>query len=139
MAKPTEKTETNPKGAGRQRKEINEEELYKLLVIQCTEEECAFFFDCSVDTISRWVEREKGVKFAVFASKLRGMGKINVRRALFQQINKGHPRLIEFACRTILGMNEDNAKNYENQYEHPETVIKAPEPETDLPTEPEKT
>lgn len=66
--------------AGRPRKEISEEQFKKLCGIQCTEEEIASFFDCSVDTIERWCARELGMKFAEAYKRFSANGKISLRR-----------------------------------------------------------
>ena len=48
----------------RPQKEIDQKQFENLCGLQCTEEEIADFFDCSVDTISRWCKRAYSESFA---------------------------------------------------------------------------
>lgn len=65
---------------GRPRKEINEEQFIKLCAIQCTEEEIANWFDCSVDTLERWCKRELEMTFADAYKRFSANGKVSLRR-----------------------------------------------------------
>ena len=53
-----------PKKMGRPRKEISEVEFEKLCTLQCTEEEIAGWFGCSVDTIENWCKRTYSETFS---------------------------------------------------------------------------
>jgi len=68
----------------RPRIEIDREQFEKLCSIQCTINEIAGFFNCSVDTIERWCKREYKEGFADIYDKKRGVGKISLRRAQFR-------------------------------------------------------
>jgi hypothetical protein len=48
--------------------------------MQCTVNEIAGFFDCSVDTIERWCKREYKEGFADIYGKKRELGRISLRR-----------------------------------------------------------
>lgn len=65
---------------GRPRIEIDEEQFKGLCSIQCTEEEIANWFKCSVDTIERWCKREFKMSFAECYKKFSVGGKISLRR-----------------------------------------------------------
>lgn len=67
----------------RPRKEINREEFRKLCVLQCTEEEIAGWFECSVDTIERWCKREYHETFAEIYKRYSADGKTSLRRYQF--------------------------------------------------------
>ena len=68
----------------RPRKEIDQKIFENLCGLQCTEEEIASAFDCSVDTVCRWCQRTYKESFAdVFKKKSAG-GKISLRRAQFR-------------------------------------------------------
>ena len=60
------------KKMGRPPKQIDKTEFEKLCLLQCTEEEIAGWFDCSVDTIERWVKREYSATFAEIYAKYKG-------------------------------------------------------------------
>lgn len=68
----------------RPRKEINFEQFKKLCALQCTLEEIAGFFDCSIDTIERWCKRELKTSFADSYKKYSVSGKISLRRWQFK-------------------------------------------------------
>lgn len=60
-------------------------EFDKLLEMQCTLEEIAAWFRCSVDTIERHVKTNKGMGFAEYSGSIRAcIGRITLRRALWR-------------------------------------------------------
>lgn len=67
----------------RPRKEINREEFRKLCALQCTEEEIAGWFECSVDTLERWCKREYRENFAEVYKRYSADGKTSLRRYQF--------------------------------------------------------
>ena len=68
----------------RPRIEIDENQFKKLCAIQCTEEEIASWFKCSVDTIERWCHRELKLSFAEAFKTFSADGKISLRRTQFK-------------------------------------------------------
>ena len=68
----------------RPRIEIDREQFEKLCAIQCTEEEIASWFKCSVDTIERWCHRELKMSFAEAFKTWSADGKISLRRTQFK-------------------------------------------------------
>lgn len=73
---------------GRPQIEIDETQFVKLCELQCTEEEIAGFFDCSVDTIERWCKRTFDRTFAdVFRTKAM-RGRIALRRYQLKHAEK---------------------------------------------------
>ena len=68
----------------RPRIEIDESQFKKLCAIQCTEEEIASWFKCSVDTIERWCRRELKISFAEAFKTFSADGKISLRRTQFK-------------------------------------------------------
>lgn len=70
---------------------IDWDEFDKLVSFQCTQEEIAAFFNCSVDTLERAVMREKGEKLADIWQKRSFLGKIRLRKAQFAIVEKGGP------------------------------------------------
>lgn len=69
---------------GRPRIEIDKRQFETACAMQCTEEEIAALFDCSVATVERWCEREYGVTFAEVYKSKRDKGKISLRRNQFK-------------------------------------------------------
>ena len=69
---------------GRPRIEIDKEQFEKLCAIQCTLDEIASWFRCSVDTIDRWCQRTYGVTFAGANKMLSQLGITSLRRAQFK-------------------------------------------------------
>ena len=73
---------------GRPRKEIDHQQFRKLCQIQCTLEEIAAWFECSVDTIERWCKRETDKTFAELHRIYSVDGKISLRRNQFKLAEK---------------------------------------------------
>jgi len=90
---------------GRPKIEVNIKELIKLCAMQCTEQEIADWFHCSVDTIDRRIKEESNETFAVFFAKHRVEGKIALRRNMFNLAAK-HPSMAIFMAKNWLGMKE---------------------------------
>ena len=67
----------------RPKKDINQEQFEYLCRIMCTEEEIAGFFDCSVDTITRWCKSTYGKSFAEIFKWFSAQGKQSLRRMQF--------------------------------------------------------
>jgi len=76
---------------GRPRISINWDQFDQLVSFQCTQEEIAAFFKCSVDTIDRALQHERGESFADVWSKRRLYGKIRLRKAQFDIVEKCGP------------------------------------------------
>jgi hypothetical protein len=93
---------------GRPKKEIDFGEMDKLLHIQCTLEDIAGWFDCSVDTIENRVKEEKGMLFSEYAALKRAGGKIALRRKQFQKAMDGDTQLLIFLGKVMLGQNDNN-------------------------------
>lgn len=91
--------------AGRPRKEIDRKEFEKLCGLQCTEEEIASWFDCTVDTIENWCKREYGRKFSEVFSEKRSYGKISLRRTQWQLAEKNASMAI-FLGKNYLGQRD---------------------------------
>lgn len=64
--------------------EIDQTAFENLLKMQCTLEEVAGFFNCSVDTIERWCKRNYKKRFADISKKFLNVGKISLRRYQFK-------------------------------------------------------
>jgi hypothetical protein len=72
------------KKMGRPPKQIDKEQFEKLCGLQCTEEEIAGWFKCSVDTVERWCKKEYQITFAEVYRKASADGKITLRRYQLQ-------------------------------------------------------
>lgn len=91
---------------GRPRTEIDRETFEKLCVLQCTKQDIANWFECSVDTIEKWVKREYGETFtAVFAQK-REKGKVSLRRMQWQSAEHGSVSMQIFLGKQYLGQKD---------------------------------
>lgn len=72
----------------RPRIEIDKEHFEDLCNLQCTIEEIAGFFKCSVDTIERWCKRTYNQSFADTYKTYSQNGKISLRRLQFKLAEK---------------------------------------------------
>ena len=105
----------------RPRIEINKKDFESLLVLQCTLKEVAAFFNnkldgCSEDTVERWCKRTYHKSFADISAEKRELGKIGVRRAEFQMMEKNAAVLI-FMAKNLLGQSDNPGVNIEGENE----------------------
>lgn len=90
----------------RPRLEIDRNEFEKLCVLQCTKEDIAQWFECSEDTIERWVKREYKKRYAeVFAEK-RQKGKVSLRRMQWQAAERGNVSMLIWLGKQYLGQSD---------------------------------
>jgi transposase len=73
---------------GRPQKKITIEEFEKLCGLHCTQEEIAAWFECSIDTITRWCKRIYGKTFAELYNIYKAKGKISLRRLQLKHAEK---------------------------------------------------
>ena len=106
---PTRKTSK----MGRPKKEIAKGQFKKLCNIQCTEEEIADFFGCSVDTIERWCKKAYGMTFAEAFKKESAGGKISLRRYQFS-IAKRNSAMAIFLGKQYLGQKDNPQEESED-------------------------
>lgn len=90
---------------GRPRKEIDEKQFSNLCALQCTEEEIAAFFECSVDTINLWCKRTFGMTFTETYKEKSQAGKISLRRFQFKLAEK-NPGMAIFLGKNWLGQTD---------------------------------
>ena len=97
---------------GRPKKEIDKKIFENLCGLQCTLEEIAGVFDCSVDTIERWCKREYGETFAETYKKHSAKGKMSLRRIQFKLAEKSAAMAI-FLGRNYLGQKNNDIETDE--------------------------
>lgn len=85
-------------GGGRPEIPIDENELEKLAMMQCTVEEIAHFFNCSKDTIER--------RFAAIIEKGRAVGRMSMKRQLFSKVQKGDLGAMVWWGKNYAGMSD---------------------------------
>ena len=91
---------------GRPKKEIDNKIFENLCGLQCTLEEIAGVFDCSVDTIERWCKREYRETFAEVYKKHSAKGKTSLRRTQFKLAEKSAAMAI-FLGKNYLGQKDN--------------------------------
>lgn len=96
------------KKRGRPKVPIDWEEFDKLCLIQCTLEEIANWFKCSVDTIENRCKAEKGLLFSEYFKKASAGGKISLRRKQFQAANAGSVPMLIWLGKQYLGQSDKN-------------------------------
>lgn len=80
--------EQSKKSIGRPRVEIKWAEMEQLCQMQCTKQEVAFWFKCSVDTILRAIKKTYGIDWKDYFAHYSEGGKIALRRSLWQKKDK---------------------------------------------------
>lgn len=96
------------KKMGRPKITINQEQFESLCKMQCTLEEIAGFFKCSIDTIERWCKDTYQDTFAETFKKHSQEGKISLRRAQFRLAEKNASMAI-FLGKQYLGQRDNVA------------------------------
>lgn len=96
---------------GRPRIQIDEKQFRNLCALQCTEEEMAGFFECSIDTINNWCKQTFGETFSDTYKKFSQAGKMSLRRYQFKLAEKNTAMAI------FLG------KNWLGQTDRQETTV----------------
>lgn len=76
------------KKMGRPEIPIKKEDFEKLCYLQCTEEEIAGFYDCSIDTINNWCKKTYGETFSDTYKKKSAKGKMSLRRTQWRLAEK---------------------------------------------------
>ena len=90
---------------GRPQIPIDEKQFDKLCELQCTEEEIAGFFECSVDTLNNWCKRMFGCTFSEKYRQKATRGKIALRRLQLQHAQKS-PSMAIFLGKPWLGQRD---------------------------------
>jgi len=91
---------------GRPANEIDKDQFEKLCGIQCTKAEVTAWFRVSEDTVERWCKKTYGENFAVVRAKKSEIGKVGLRRAMFQKAMEGNVPLLIWLSKQYLGMTE---------------------------------
>lgn len=73
---------------GRPKKEITAASFEKLCSLQCTKEDIADVFECSVDTIENFCHEEYGESFSAVYKKYSATGRASLRRNQFKLSEK---------------------------------------------------
>jgi len=92
--------------SGPKRKVMDWKQFNKLCGFQCTLEEIAAWYDCSVDTIERLVKKEKGIGFAEYYQQKKKIGAVSLRRAQMQYALAGNTALLIWLGKNLLGQTE---------------------------------
>lgn len=106
--------------------EINADQVEKLAAMQCTNEEIADVFSCHVDTITR--------RFADALQRGRSMGKMTMKRKLFEKVQDGELGALIWWGKNFAGMSDKT--EVENRNTNFNVVYEAkwnlPEPPKDV-------
>jgi hypothetical protein len=90
-------------GAGRKPIEFDLLELEKLCSLQCTEEELAAWFKCSVRTIETYARKPE---FAEIIARGRAKGRMSVRRAQMRLLEAGNATIAIWLGKQFLGQRD---------------------------------
>ena len=91
---------------GRPKIEIDWTEFNKLCGLQCSLEEIAGWFNCSVDTIENRVKEVHGITFSEYFAQKRSSGKISLRRKQYEAAMAGNPTLLIWLGKQYLGQSD---------------------------------
>lgn len=90
---------------GRPKIPISKTQFENLCKLQCTKEEIAGWFNCSVDTIENWCRDTYDSTFSAVFKQKRGVGKISLRRSQFRMAQK-NPTMAIWLGKQYLGQRD---------------------------------
>jgi hypothetical protein len=90
-------------GSGRKPVSIDLVELQKLATLQCTHEEIAAWFNCSVRTVEKYAKQPE---FAEVMARGRAKGRISVRRAQMKLLESGNATMGVWLGKQFLGQRD---------------------------------
>lgn len=76
---------------GPERKKINWDEFHRLVAMQCTQDELAAWFGISKDWLDELCQRDLGEKLSDIWTKRRLAGRVRLRKAQFDIVERGGP------------------------------------------------
>lgn len=85
---------------------INQKEFEKLCGLQCTLDEICSFFNVEDDTLNSWCKKTYKKTFSEVFKVKRGLGKISLRRNMFQLAEK-NPTMAIWLSKQHLGMKDN--------------------------------
>lgn len=97
--------EEQKKKMGRPEIPISETEFEKLCTLQCTEEDIAGWYNCSVDTINNWCKKTYGETFSEVYKKKSRPGLVSLRRSQFD-LAKHNASMAIFLGKQYLGQRD---------------------------------
>lgn len=92
---------------GPQPKQINWDEFERLVSYQCTQEEIADFFGCSVDTLDNVCRRDKGLKLSEVWDKKKNLGRVKLKKIQFDLAEQGSAAMAIFLGKHLLGQKDE--------------------------------
>lgn len=111
------KAKKSPNPVGRPPIEINWDEFEKLMHIQATAEECAGWFDCSIDTLENKIYEKYGYNFSEYKNQKGAKGKISLRRKQFQVALSGNVPMMIFLGKNQLNQSDKLDQNTTAKHE----------------------
>ena len=102
--------------------DIDWAEFEKLCSFQCTAEEIAHWFKCSVDTIERRVAERYNTTYADIRVQKQSLGKVSLRRSLFQLGLRGNLGALIWLSKQHLGFADKMEQKLETK-ENKESLI----------------
>lgn len=109
---------------GRPRIEIDWDQVDKLLFIQCTQEEIAAFFECSIDTLNNRSKEVNGITFSEYSAQKRQKGRASLRRRQWQLMEAGNVVMNIWLGKQYLGQAEKQEVRQENHGQGAEALNK---------------
>ena len=92
---------------GRPRKEIDFDQLAKIVHLQATQEECANLLGMSLDTLSARIREKYDQTFSQFFKDVAPFGRLSLRRKLWKVgIEEGNVPTLHLLAKNYLGMTD---------------------------------
>ena len=92
---------------GRPQRQVDWEQVNKLCLIQCTQQEIADILRCHVQTLESAAQRDHSISFTEYYKIHCAQGKASLRRQMFKSAMKGNPAMQIWLSKNYLGMKEN--------------------------------
>ena len=110
---------------GRPKTPIDKEQFEKLCSLNCTEEEIAGWFKCSVETIRRYCKAEYGEQFCEVYKRLSAQGRISLRRTQFKIAENGNATMAIWLGKQLLGQRDKQDVTIDNEQDYVINILPA--------------
>lgn len=118
---PKKKRGRQGEGGGRPRFKIDYEQVHKLALMQCTQEEMASFLGCSVDTLHR------DAKFRGIYKAGMDEGKSSLRRLQWKAAHAGNTTMLVWLGKQYLGQRDKAEHEHTGDIEFTFAIDRPPE------------
>jgi hypothetical protein len=92
---------------GRPPKEFDWDKIKQAAYVQCTQDEIAYIFETTKDTLEASCQRTFGESFSIFYKRAAEGGKSSLRREMYKKAMSGNVPMMIWLSKNYMGMKEN--------------------------------